>query len=80
MANLTINLAQLQDKIKRDSAGYKDEFETQFHRYKTGLELFQMYPDSDCDQLVELINFIASGRQTQQKNHIKPAVFSFTLL
>lgn len=60
MANLTINLAQLQDKIKRDRAGYKDEFETQLHRYKTGLELFQKYPDSDCEQLVELINFIAS--------------------
>ena len=75
MANLTINLAQLQDKIKRDSAGYKDEFETQFHRYKTGLELFQMYPDSDCDQLVELINFIASGRVRSSKKSNKNNCF-----
>ena len=45
--NLTTNLAQLQDKIKRDADGFRDEFETQVHRYKTSLELLQLYPDSD---------------------------------
>jgi len=60
MANLTINLAQLQDKIKRDPTGYQDEFDTQYHRYETSLELFNLYPDSDCDQLIELMNFISA--------------------
>ena len=47
MSNVTTNLAQLQDKIKRDPEGFRDEFESQVHRYKTSLELLQLYPDSD---------------------------------
>ena len=42
MANLTTNLAQLQNKIKRDPEGFRDEFESQVHRYKTSLELLQV--------------------------------------
>ena len=60
MANLIINLPQLQDKIKRDPTGYKDEFNAQFLRYKTSLELAQLYPDNDNEQLIELMNFLAS--------------------
>ena len=60
MANLIINLAQLQDKIKRDPEGYKEEFNAQFIRYKTSLELYQLYPDNDNEQLIELMNFLAA--------------------
>ena len=62
-ANLTTNLAQLQNKIKRDPEGFRDEFESQVLRYKTSLELLQLYPDSDSDQLTELMIFLASTAQ-----------------
>merc|ERR1712050_687426 len=52
--------AQLQDKIKRDADGFRDEFQSQVHRYKTSLELMQLYPDSDSQQLTELMVFLAS--------------------
>ena len=47
MANLTINLAQLQDKIKRDPPGYKDEFQTQFHRSVTLYEMIFYHESYD---------------------------------
>ena len=71
MANLIINLPQLQDKIKRDPTGYKDEFNAQFLRYKTSLELAQLYPDNDNEQLIELMNFLASISHCYPEGKVK---------
>ena len=45
MANLTINLAQLQDKIKRDPTGYQDEFDTQYHRFIYSADFIDIITD-----------------------------------
>ena len=45
--NLMLNLAQLQNKIKRDPTGFRDEYESQVHRFKTSLELQQLHPEND---------------------------------
>ncbi len=41
---LTSNLPQLQNLIKRDPAGYKEEFLTQWNHYISLLRLFQSVP------------------------------------
>ncbi|CAG5111921.1 Oidioi.mRNA.OKI2018_I69.chr2.g6192.t1.cds [Oikopleura dioica] len=58
--NLTLNLAQLQNKIKRDPPGFRDEYESQVHRFKTSLELQQLYPENDHTTLSETMIFLAS--------------------
>mgnify|MGYP003341893560 CR=1 FL=1 len=60
--NLTLNLAQLQNKIKRDPSGFRDEYESQVHRFKTSLELQQLHPENDHTvnekQIARVNNFI----------------------
>ncbi|CBY12951.1 unnamed protein product [Oikopleura dioica] len=58
--NLTLNLAQLQNKIKRDPTGFRDEYESQVHRFKTSLELQQLHPENDHTTLSETMIFLAS--------------------
>ena len=49
----------LQGNIKRDPAGYADEFQLQWRHYKACLDLFLLKPDQSGSEFGELANFIA---------------------
>jgi hypothetical protein len=48
-----------QGNIKRDPAGYSDEFQMQWRHYKACLALFLLKPDQPGGEFSELVNFIA---------------------
>ncbi|KAH0830417.1 SDA1-domain-containing protein [Lanmaoa asiatica] len=56
---LTANLPQLQNLIKRDPAGYKEEFLQQYNHYNSTRQLFIVNPDDNATHFRELVTFIA---------------------
>ena len=48
-----------QGNIKRDPAGYSDEFQLQWRHYKACLQLFLLKPSQDGSEFGDLVNFIA---------------------
>ena len=52
----------LQGNIKRDPAGYSDEFQLQWRHYKACLQLFLLKPTQDGSEFGDLVNFIAQVR------------------
>ena len=57
--SLTNNLPQLQNVIKRDGAGYKEEFIQQLQHYHALLRLFMVNPMQESVELQELVIFIS---------------------
>lgn len=58
-ALLAANLPQLQNLIKRDPAGYRDEFVQQYNHYDSIRQLFAISPDDNAAHFRELVAFIA---------------------
>ncbi|KAF9266886.1 protein required for actin cytoskeleton organization and cell cycle progression [Marasmius fiardii PR-910] len=56
---LTANLPQLQNLIKRDPAGYREEFLQQWNHYNSIRQIFHLNPDEHATQFRELVAFIA---------------------
>ncbi|TFK46042.1 SDA1-domain-containing protein [Heliocybe sulcata] len=56
---LTSDLPQLQNLIKRDPVGYKEEFLQQWNHYNSIRQIFQTNPDEQAKHFRELISFIA---------------------
>ncbi|KAK7061025.1 Severe Depolymerization of Actin [Paramarasmius palmivorus] len=56
---LTANLPQLQNLIKRDPAGYKEEFLQQWNHYNSIRQIFHLNPEEHAAQFRELVAFIA---------------------
>uniref|UniRef100_H2YYR3 Protein SDA1 n=1 Tax=Ciona savignyi TaxID=51511 RepID=H2YYR3_CIOSA len=52
------NLPQLQNLIKRDPESYRAEFEQQYRRYESNLQVFLLQPSEDAKSLSELTMFI----------------------
>jgi protein SDA1 len=53
------NLAQLQNLIKRDSASYQSEFDTQFRHFESVFSLFKLKPTEESIELQELLMFLS---------------------
>jgi protein SDA1 len=62
-AQLSANLPQLQNLIKRDSAAYREEFLQQWNHYQSTREIFLHQPDNDSHRLRELLAFISQVAQ-----------------
>ena len=61
-ALLSANLPQLQNLIKRDPQGYKDEFLQQWNHYQSTRKIFAMSPDgqsSSAQSFREMVTFIS---------------------
>jgi protein SDA1 len=58
-ALLASNLPQLQNLIKRDPVGYKDDFLQQWNHYNSIREIFQTNPDEQTQHLRELTSFLS---------------------
>lgn len=56
---LTANLPQLQNLIKRDPPGYKEEFLQQWNHYNSIREIFKLHPDEQAQHFRELVSFIS---------------------
>ncbi|XP_054164284.1 protein SDA1 homolog [Oppia nitens] len=56
---LPTNLPQLQNCIKRDANGYKDEFNQQYDHYRSLLQVFQFNPSANDKNFQELVMFIS---------------------
>ncbi|KAF7322718.1 Protein SDA1 [Mycena chlorophos] len=56
---LTANLPQLQNLIKRDPQGYKEEFLQQWNHYNSIRRIFATNPDEQAAHFRELVNFIS---------------------
>ncbi|KAG6878766.1 hypothetical protein C0993_008065 [Termitomyces sp. T159_Od127] len=56
---LTANLPQLQNLIKRDPLGYKEEFLQQWNHYNSIREIFKLHPDEQAQHFRELVSFIS---------------------
>jgi len=56
---LTSNLPQLQNLIKRDSIGYKEEFLQQWNHYNSIRQIYKLNPDEHAQQFRELVAFIS---------------------
>ncbi|KAL4065405.1 SDA1-domain-containing protein [Scleroderma citrinum] len=52
---LTANLPQLQNLIKRDPSGYREEFLQQWNHYNSILEIFLINPDEQAQHFRELV-------------------------
>jgi len=61
-ALLTSNLPQLQNLIKRDPAGYKEEFLQQWNHYESIRKIFVTSPDEQAGEFRGLVGFIAQVR------------------
>ncbi|EJU05990.1 SDA1-domain-containing protein [Dacryopinax primogenitus] len=70
---LTSNLPQLQNLIKRDPAGYKEEFLQQWNHYQSVMLIFEHRPAEHAEQFRELVTFIA---QVSQCYPVETATFS----
>ncbi|KZT62211.1 SDA1-domain-containing protein [Calocera cornea HHB12733] len=62
-ALLAANLPQIQNLIKRDPAGYRDEFLQQWNHYQSVMLIFEQRPDEHAEKFRELVNFIAQVAQ-----------------
>jgi protein SDA1 len=64
-ALLTSNLPQLQNLIKRDPQGYREEFLQQWNHYDSILNIFRTNPDDQhgADRFRELVAFISQVAQ-----------------
>ncbi|KAA1473975.1 SDA1-domain-containing protein [Dentipellis sp. KUC8613] len=60
---LTANLPQLQNLIKRDPAGYREEFLQQWNHYISIRHIFQINPNEQANHFRELVSFIAQVTQ-----------------
>jgi protein SDA1 len=58
-ALLAANLPQLQNLIKRDPAGYREEFLQQYNHYNSVRQLFLLSPHDNAARFGELVSFIA---------------------
>jgi hypothetical protein len=58
---LTANLPQLQNLIKRDPTGYKEEFLQQWNHYNSIRQIFQINPDEQAQHFRELVSFISQA-------------------
>jgi protein SDA1 len=58
-ALLASNLPQIQNLIKRDPEGYKEEFLMQWNHYNSIREIFQSNPDEQAQHFRELASFLA---------------------
>ncbi|KAJ6500345.1 SDA1-domain-containing protein [Mycena sanguinolenta] len=56
---LTSNLPQLQNLIKRDPEGYKEEFLQQWNHYNSIRRIFATNPDEQASHFRELVTFIS---------------------
>jgi protein SDA1 len=56
---LTSNLPQLQNLIKRDPIGYKEEFVQQWNHYNSIRQIVSINPDEQAQHFRELVAFIA---------------------
>ncbi|KAF8078206.1 actin cytoskeleton organization and cell cycle progression protein [Lyophyllum atratum] len=56
---LTANLPQLQNLIKRDPTGYKEEFLQQWNHYNSIRQIFKIHPDEQAQHFRELVAFIS---------------------
>ena len=59
---LTANLPQLQNLLKRDPAGYNEEFLQQWNHYNSVRQIFLLNPDEHAQHFRELVTFIAQVR------------------
>ncbi|KZS94026.1 actin cytoskeleton organization and cell cycle progression protein [Sistotremastrum niveocremeum HHB9708] len=58
-ALLTSNLPQLQNMIKRDPIGYRDEFMQQWNHYDSIRKIFKISPEEQASHFRELVSFIS---------------------
>ncbi|CAN0247661.1 unnamed protein product, partial [Discosporangium mesarthrocarpum] len=49
----------VQNLIKRDRDGYKEEFLQQHRNYLSELEIFKLKPSKESDRFAELVTFIS---------------------
>lgn len=56
---VTLKLPQLQNLIKRDPAAYRDEFELQYNRFQSELEIFKLRPTNDSERFTDLMTFMS---------------------
>ncbi|KAG8741158.1 Severe Depolymerization of Actin [Ceratobasidium sp. 414] len=68
-ALLTSNLPQLQNLIKRDPVGYREEFLQQWNHYDSIRRIFELKPDDDAqaERFRELVTFISHVAQCYPK-------------
>ncbi|QRW01355.1 hypothetical protein RhiLY_00352 [Ceratobasidium sp. AG-Ba] len=69
-ALLTSNLPQLQNLIKRDPVGYREEFLQQWNHYDSIRRIFELKPDDDAqaERFRELVTFISHVAQCYPKD------------
>ena len=65
MANME-NLAQLQNLIKRDPEGYKEEFLLQHRHFLSELDIHKLKPDIHSQKFVDLVTFLSHVRSFSQ--------------
>lgn len=58
-SELGYNLPQLQNQIKRDPVSYKDDFQQQYVRYESHMNMFLQQPNEESKELAELTTFIS---------------------
>ncbi|CAM9948111.1 unnamed protein product, partial [Ectocarpus fasciculatus] len=56
---VALKLPQLQNLVKRDKEGYRDEFRQQHRNYLSELEIFKLKPSKDSDRFAELVTFMS---------------------
>lgn len=54
-----MELAQLQNKCKRDPAGYREEFLLQLRHFESQLKIFQLKPSKDFESFQSQVNFLS---------------------
>ncbi len=54
-----IQLPLLQGLIRKDPISYREEFQLQKHHYQAQMDLLQLKPTQENDQLLELLDFIS---------------------
>jgi protein SDA1 len=54
------DLLILQDRIKRDPAGYSSEFQQQLLHFQSQFEIFQLKPSKDHKEFLHLVKFLAA--------------------
>ena len=72
---LTANLPQLQNLIKRDPNGYKEEFLQQWNHYNSIREIFQINPDEQAQHFRELVSFISQVSPTSCLSQLRCTIY-----
>lgn len=62
-AQLSANLPQLQNLIKRDPAAYREEFLQQWNHYQSTREIFLRQPENDANGFRAHLTFISQVAQ-----------------